>query len=58
MTPVALRHLFELRAQVGAPVVGHASARGLRRVVPVLGLEKAPNETEMKTLNSALLSQA
>ena len=30
----------------------------LRRVVPVLGLEKAPNETEMKTLNSALLSQA
>jgi phenylpropionate dioxygenase-like ring-hydroxylating dioxygenase large terminal subunit len=30
----------------------------LRRVVPVLGLEKAPNEAEMKTLNTALLSQA
>ncbi len=37
MTPVALRPLFELRAQVGVPVVGHESARGLRRVVPVLG---------------------
>jgi hypothetical protein len=34
---IALAHLFELRAQVGAPVVGHESARGLRRVVPVLG---------------------
>lgn len=34
---IALAHLFELRAQVGAPVVAHESARGLRRVVPVLG---------------------
>jgi hypothetical protein len=34
---IALRHLFELRASVGAPVVGHVGARGLRRVVPVLG---------------------
>jgi hypothetical protein len=34
---IALRYLFELRAQVGAPVVGHASGLGLRRVVPVLG---------------------
>ncbi len=34
---IVLRHLFELRASVGAPVVGHQSERGLRRVVPVLG---------------------
>jgi hypothetical protein len=34
---IALRHLFELRARVGAPVVGHASGLGLRRIVPVLG---------------------
>jgi hypothetical protein len=34
---IALRHLFELRADVGTPIVGHRSGRGLQRIVPVLG---------------------
>lgn len=34
---IGLRHLFELRAQVGAPITAHAAAWGTRRVIPVLG---------------------
>lgn len=32
-----LRHLFELKAEVGTPILAHQAAWGTRRIVPVLG---------------------
>jgi len=35
---IGLRHRFEWRANVGTPIVGYRSERGLPRIVPVLGV--------------------